>query len=453
MPLGRTAWKETLSARKHAAVLTFFAAAVVALVISGSLPHQRRGELEDYTFTASQTPAEEPGTYTYTATSPASNQLASYTYTGVAPSSDNGGQLYTYTSIPPPSTTTTYTGIAPSDESGKLYTYTSIPPPAAQTTYTATPEQHFMTVINGYVPDPKKNTEKWYTVPVGYLHPTDRAGDWQSGAFDSLNKDGTVAANAPLTLTGSQQRPSFPEPTTARRQRSHAANFMGAKLSAPAAREQELAQLVSEDGSLSKIKAFPEAQQVAWAKRVVEREGRRALERIPTSDVSKLSPAKQREWAEAVTRDAKARRGRAAAARPLKKEWADHVLRLMGAKDVTGTIEKAARQHSKLAAQAASGDTQATAQTASRVGALKTSAASAGGDGRAAVKQVRGGKTASQDAFGMPSLDAAMGWLSGMSQTDEGASRAAPSLASGRGCGPACMKQAQLSADNSIPTD
>jgi hypothetical protein len=356
----------------------------------------------------------------------------------------------TFQEVPDPSEAAegyTYTAMPPAESGGQLYTYTTQPQASGTTMYTATQQQPYMTVINGYAPDPKKNTEKWYTVPVGYLHPTDRAGDWQSGAFDSLNKDGTVAANAPLTLSGTSDRPDAAQPVTARRQRSAGTVMGGAKLSlSPAAREQELVEVADENNAtpLASIKGLPEAQQVAWARRVVEREHRRALERIPTSEVAKLSPSKQLEWARAVMKDAKAKRGLATRAPIQKKRWAEHVLNLMGAQDLVAANEAKADKAKVAAARAAKA-----AQLRAKKAVNK--ARSALPAAKAAEKH-EGVKTAAQDAYGMPSLDAAVGWLGSKAEVGSGGGKGAR-LASGRGCGPMCMRQARISAQDAIPTD
>lgn len=359
--------------------------------------------------------------------------------------------------IPDPSQqakTYTYTAMTPPASGGQLYTYTSVPQASGTTMYTATQEQPYMTVINGYAQDPKKNTEKWYTVPVGYLHPTDRAGDWQSGAFDSLNKDGTVAANAPLTLSGTADRPDAAQPVTARRQRSSGAAIGSAKLSlSPAAREQELVEIADVNNAtpLASIQALPQAQQIAWARRVVDREHRRALERIPTSEVAKLSPSKQLEWAHAVMKDAKAMQGLAAKAPIKKKQWADHVLHLLGAPDITATKDaKAAAAHAAIAAQPRGKKAMAKARAAAPLAAGRTMGAKVG----KAAKQHAGEKVVAQDAYGMPSLDAAVGWIGSMAGSGRGGGKDGDvKLASGRGCGSVCMQQARISAQDAIPTD
>ena len=341
----------------------------------------------------------------------------------------------------------TYTAMPPAESGGQLYTYTTQPQASGTTMYTATQQQPYMTVINGYAPDPKKNTEKWYTVPVGYLHPTDRAGDWQSGAFDSLNKDGTVAANAPLTLSGTADRPDAAQPVTARRQRSAGTVVGGAKLSlSPAAREQELVEVADKNNAtpLARIKALPKVQQIAWARRVVEREHRRALERIPTSEVVKLSLSKQLEWAHAVMKDAKAKRGLATKAPVKKKQWAEHVLNLMGAQYPVAAKEVRTDKAKMAAARAA-----IAAQPRAKKAVTKVRSAP---PAKAAEKH-KGGETAAQDAYGMSSLDAAVGWLGSMAGVGSGAEDGQARLASGRGCGSMCMRQARISAQDAIPTD
>jgi hypothetical protein len=128
-----------------------------------------------------------------------------------------------------------------------------------------------------------------------------RAGDWESGAFDSMNKDGTVAANAPLTLSGTSERPEQAQPTDPTDHIGRRASV--AYKSAPGPRRQQLAEQTLWETPLEQVKALPKAKQIAWAKHVLEQSDEQRLLDVPLAAVKWLSPSDQRKWALAIVRN------------------------------------------------------------------------------------------------------------------------------------------------------
>eukprot|EP00961_Rhodomonas_salina_P168222 2267736-Rhodomonas_salina.3 len=148
------------------------------------------------------------------------------------------------------------------------YTYTAMPSSDGLTFYNAQETSPQMTVINGYATE-GNNMEQWNTIPVGTLHPLDTAGDWESGAFNSINPDGTARASAPLTLSGERAD------GTVKSEDARASRGMGLVPSQlKGARLTELLQLPARS--------------------------ERAIWNTPSSKVEKLSPHDQQVWAKHV---------------------------------------------------------------------------------------------------------------------------------------------------------
>ncbi len=163
-------------------------------------------------------PADSTPTYTYN-TLASSDNTATYSYNLEAPAAPSSYSYTVQSGGDSPASLYTYTGIVPNEK--PFYTYSGTPQEQqTSATYSAQPVQPFMTVINGwviqlkidvpwniflqakfasapsclqwaprristyflwcmatrrYAQEPNTKKEKWYTVPIGTLHPTDRS--------------------------------------------------------------------------------------------------------------------------------------------------------------------------------------------------------------------------------------------------------------------------------------
>jgi len=324
-------------------------------------------------------------TYTYSTTTQPADQT--YTYSTMMQPQD---QTYTYSTMQQP-------------QQGE-YTYTAMPGSDGQTFYNAEETVPQMTVINGYANEDNNNMEKWFTLPVGTLHPLDIAGDWQMGAFDSINPDGTTRASAPLTLSGERSDGTVAADARANRRAGLApAQFK-------AARFTELLQKSSQPvwkTPIAKVAKLSPADQRRWAKHVMAAHELHEVWATKSKDVSRLSPAEQREWAAHVVAEAKQH----AAAMRGDAKWAAKVQRLL-----------AAQQHG---------------------------ARGAGVRGAAAQQQrVQGPRF---DRFGFPELRGQFAGAAAEGLAAQSPAAMARALRDGAPCGPGCQQRAVAAAFNALP--
>eukprot|EP00286_Rhodomonas_abbreviata_P019872 CAMPEP_0181315408 /NCGR_PEP_ID=MMETSP1101-20121128/15361_1 /TAXON_ID=46948 /ORGANISM="Rhodomonas abbreviata, Strain Caron Lab Isolate" /LENGTH=383 /DNA_ID=CAMNT_0023422617 /DNA_START=26 /DNA_END=1177 /DNA_ORIENTATION=+ len=345
--------------------------------------------------------------------------LAEYT---AYPTESPGSNTYEYTTMVAPSDQTyTYSTTAPEEgpysysttqEQGGTYTYNAAPQDGGLTFYNAQETVPQMTVINGYA-QTGPSMEKWYTMPVGTLHPLDTAGDWDAGAFDSVNPDQTIRASAPLTLSGERE-----DGTVAADARSARPTFaMPSHLAA--GRVTELLELPSKSAvwntPASKVAKLSPEDQKKWAKHVMEEHRLHKVWRTPAASVKSLPAAEQKEWAKHVVEEAKEH----AASKKGDAKWTAKVQDLLSPSSSSSKHQQQVK--------------------AAMLAAAKRRAA--------AKKHAK----AQFDTFGMAELSGAFSGDGFKDLADQSLAGIQASLADHRPCGPACRQRAVQAAQDMIP--